>query len=50
MRELLGAVAIAPGSQLAKSFGDDLQARAITAMVLFGAATEDPEASIPATS
>jgi acetyl esterase/lipase len=40
--ELLGTVAIAPGSQLAKSFGDDLQARAITAMVLFGAATEDP--------
>jgi pimeloyl-ACP methyl ester carboxylesterase len=40
--DLLGTVAIAPGSQLAKSFGDDLQARAITAMVLFGAATEDP--------
>ena len=39
--QLLGTVAIAPGSQLAKSFGDDLQARAITAMVLFGAATED---------
>jgi hypothetical protein len=40
--ELLGAVAIAPGSQLGESYGDDLQARVITAMVLFGAAAEDP--------
>ena len=41
--ELLGAVAIAPGSQLGESYGDDLQIRIITTMVLFGAAAEDPE-------
>jgi pimeloyl-ACP methyl ester carboxylesterase len=41
--ELVGTVAIAPGAQLAETFGDDVQARIITAMVLFGAATEDPE-------
>ena len=35
-------MALAPGSQLAQTFGDDLQARAITTMVLFGAATDDP--------
>lgn len=40
--ELVGAVAIAPGSQLGESYGDDVQARVITAMVLFGAASEDP--------
>lgn len=41
--ELLGAVAIAPGSQLSETYGDDLQIRIITAMVLFGVAAEDPE-------
>lgn len=41
--DLLGAVAIAPGSQLAETYGDDLQARIITTMVLVGAAAEDPE-------
>jgi pimeloyl-ACP methyl ester carboxylesterase len=41
--ELLGAVAIAPGSQLSESYGDDLQIRVITTMVLFGIAAEDPE-------
>lgn len=41
--ELLGAVAIAPGSQLSESYGDDLQTRVITAMVLFGVAAEEPE-------
>ena len=40
--ELLGTVAIAPGSQLAETYGDDVQTRIITAMVLFGAAAEDP--------
>ena len=39
--ELLGTVAIAPGSQLAETYGDDFQARIITTMVLFGAASED---------
>jgi acetyl esterase/lipase len=40
---LLGAVAIAPGSQLGESYGDDVQIRIITTMVLFGAAYEDPD-------
>jgi pimeloyl-ACP methyl ester carboxylesterase len=41
--DLLGAVALAPGSQLGDIYGDDLQARVITTMVLVGAASEDPE-------
>ena len=41
--ELLGAVAVAPGSQLSETYGDDLQARVITTMVLFGAAAENPQ-------
>jgi pimeloyl-ACP methyl ester carboxylesterase len=41
--DLLGAVAIAPGSQLGESYGDDVQVRIITTMVLFGAAADDPE-------
>ena len=41
--ELLGAVAIAPGSQLAETYGDDVQVRIITTMVLFGAAADDPD-------
>ena len=41
--ELLGAVAIAPGSQLGESYGDDLQIRVITTLVLFGVAADDPE-------
>lgn len=40
--ELVGTVAIAPGAQLAETYGDDVQTRIITAMVLFGAAAEDP--------
>ena len=40
--DLLGAVALAPGSQLGEIYGDDLQARIITTMVLVGVASEDP--------
>jgi pimeloyl-ACP methyl ester carboxylesterase len=40
--ELLGTVAIAPGAQLSQTYGDDIQTRIISAMVLFGAAAEDP--------
>jgi hypothetical protein len=40
--ELVGAVALAPGAELGESFGDDVQTRVITTMVLFGAAAEDP--------
>lgn len=45
---LLGAVSIAPGSQLAESYGDDLQARIITTMVLVGHAAEDPDLDLGA--
>lgn len=41
--KLLGTVAIAPGSQLGETYGDDLQARIITMMVLVGTAAEDPD-------
>jgi pimeloyl-ACP methyl ester carboxylesterase len=41
--ELLGTVAIAPGAQLSESYGDEVQTRIITTMVLFGAAADDPE-------
>jgi pimeloyl-ACP methyl ester carboxylesterase len=40
--ELLGTVAVAPGAELGSTFGDDLQARVITTMVLVGMAAEDP--------
>lgn len=40
--ELLGAVALAPGAQLGETYGDELQARIITTMVLVGVAAEDP--------
>jgi pimeloyl-ACP methyl ester carboxylesterase len=40
--ELLGTVAIAPGAQFTEAYGDDVQLRIITTMVLFGAAAEDP--------
>ena len=41
--ELLGTVAIAPGAELGKTYGDEVQVRIITTMVLFGLAAEDPE-------
>ena len=41
--ELLGTVAIAPGSELGSTYGDQLQIRIITTMVLVGVAAEDPE-------
>ena len=44
--ELLGSVAIAPGSQLGETYGDDLQARVITTMVLVGVAAEDPDVDL----
>lgn len=44
--ELLGSVAVAPGSQLGETYGDDLQARVITTMVLVGVASEDPEVDL----
>lgn len=40
--ELLGTVAIAPASELAASYGDQIQIDIVTAMALFGAAYEDP--------
>lgn len=40
--ELLGTVAIAPGSELGSTYGDDVQITIITTMVLVGAAAEDP--------
>ncbi len=44
--ELLGAVALAPAAQLGETYGDDLQARIITTMVLVGAAAEDPSVDL----
>jgi len=41
--ELLGTVAIAPGAELSKTYGDEVQVRIITTMVLFGLAADDPE-------
>jgi hypothetical protein len=41
--ELVGTVALAPGAELGETFGDDVQTRVITTMVLFGAASEDPD-------
>ncbi|HKY14514.1 MAG TPA: lipase family protein, partial [Microthrixaceae bacterium] len=43
---LLGAVAIAPGSQLGDTYGDDIQARLITTLVLVGAAAEDDDVDL----
>lgn len=40
--ELVGAVAVAPGAQLGDDYGDAVQIRIITTMVLFGVAAEDP--------
>ena len=40
---LLGAVAIAPGSQLSQTYGDEVQANMITTLVLAGVAAEDPD-------
>ena len=40
--ELLGTASLAPGAQLGETYGDDVQARIITTMVLVGAAAEDP--------
>lgn len=40
--ELVGTVAVAPGAQLAETYGDEIQVGIIEAMVLFGAAYEDP--------
>lgn len=43
---LLGTVAIAPGSQLGETYGDDLQARVITGMVLVGVAADRPDVDV----
>lgn len=40
--ELLGTVAIAPGAELGSTYGDDVQIKIITTMVLVGVAAEDP--------
>lgn len=44
--ELLGTVAIAPGAELGTDFGDALQIRIITTMVLVGVAAEDPSVDL----
>jgi pimeloyl-ACP methyl ester carboxylesterase len=41
--ELLGTVAIAPGSMFTESYGDDVQIGIITTMVLLGARDEHPD-------
>jgi hypothetical protein len=43
---LLGTVAIAPGAQLGETFGDELQAKVITTMVIVGVAAEDPSVAL----
>ncbi|MBX3313233.1 MAG: hypothetical protein KF906_02845 [Actinobacteria bacterium] len=40
--ELLGTVALAPGAELGRDYGDDIQIRVITTLVLYGHAAEDP--------
>jgi len=40
---LLGAAALAPGAELALSYGDELQIRVITTMALVGVAAENPD-------
>ena len=44
--ELLGTVAIAPGSELGSTYGDEIQIKIITTMVLVGVAAEDPSVAI----
>ncbi len=44
--ELLGTVAIAPGSELGEDFGDEVQIKIITTMVLVGVAAEDPSIEV----
>jgi fermentation-respiration switch protein FrsA (DUF1100 family) len=43
---LLGTVAIAPGSELGTTHGDELQIKIITTMVLVGLAAEDPTVEV----
>jgi pimeloyl-ACP methyl ester carboxylesterase len=43
---LLGAVAMAPGAELGSDFGDDIQIKVITTMVLVGVAAEDPDVDL----
>lgn len=40
--ELLGTVAIAPGAELGSTYGDEIQIKIITTMVLVGVVAEDP--------
>lgn len=44
--DLVGVVAQAPGAELGSTFGDDLQARIITTLVLAGVAAEDPDVDL----
>jgi pimeloyl-ACP methyl ester carboxylesterase len=46
--ELLGTVAIAPGSMLTEVYGDEVQTRIISTMIMFGAAANDPDLVDPA--
>lgn len=41
--ELLGTVALAPGAEFTKSFGDEVQIRIITTMVMLGSVDEWPD-------
>ena len=41
--ELLGTVAIAPGAQFTESYGDDVQIRIISSMILLGGVDENPD-------
>lgn len=41
--ELLGTVSLAPGAELGRDYGDAIQIKIITTMVLYGVAAEDPE-------
>lgn len=41
--DLLGTVAVSPGAQFTETFGDFIQTRIITTMVLFGAVDENPD-------
>jgi fermentation-respiration switch protein FrsA (DUF1100 family) len=43
---LVGTVAIAPGSELGSTYGDEIQIKIITTMVLVGVAAEDPTVDI----
>ncbi|HEX7131104.1 MAG TPA: lipase family protein [Iamia sp.] len=44
--ELLGTVAIAPGAELGSTYGDEIQIKIITTMVLVGVAAEDPSVKV----